>query len=543
MKTNSDENNYIKISPINLPLKSHALQTSSISKDYSSLNNSREEIINLNPINIQQTIKNVSKYIHIINYQNVQNKNNFSTIPEKESPKEGDRGKFTNSKFKGKFNFNPIIKKTYYQTIRYKPKRATNFPSLKLNIKNNKAFFRNGNIDIEQPLNRLKLENNIKSSDNILDLYKERIDEEMINRNFSINSKKVINLKSEQIKFFSKISTDYTIFKKYINFISDKNKITLNLYLTQLTNLIELQRNELFIYNSNYNYFETPEKDGNNTNKNINSISQEIKPKDIKRVNIEEQKVHNLFNNKTIFKFLNINTDYNSTLNKCLSLVFTELKELKERNINLEKINKENDILLNQKINQLKEVDKYLNSIQAKTFLFSNQKKENIEQKKNQKKNIKKNNILLDYYKLNYEMKDLLILLERNRDYYNKYKEIEKREKINNSENIYMKAHLTKELEKKDVQYKNEIELNNDLNEQIINLEETINDLKNTIENMKMQEIQFNSKIKRLYDVINERNENLKMMNEELSYFYMMYNKEIKNHENTKLLLIQYQKS
>ena len=543
MKTNSDENNYIKISPIHLPLKSHALQTSSISKDYSSLNNSREEIINLNPINIQQTIKNVSKYIHIINYQNVQNKNNFSTIPEKESPKEGDRGKFTNSKFKGKFNFNPIIKKTYYQTIRYKPKRATNFPSLKLNIKNNKAFFRNGNIDIEQPLNRLKLENNIKSSDNILDLYKERIDEEMINRNFSINSKKVINLKSEQIKFFSKISTDYTIFKKYINFISDKNKITLNLYLTQLTNLIELQRNELFIYNSNYNYFETPEKDGNNTNKNINSISQDIKPKDIKRVNIEEQKVHNLFNNKTMFKFLNINTDYNSTLNKCLSLVFTELKELKERNINLEKINKENDILLNQKINQLKEVDKYLNSIQAKTFLFSNQKKENIEQKKNQKKNIKKNNILLDYYKLNYEMKDLLILLERNRDYYNKYKEIEKREKINNSENIYMKAHLTKELEKKDVQYKNEIELNNDLNEQIINLEETINDLKNTIENMKMQEIQFNSKIKRLYDVINERNENLKMMNEELSHFYMMYNKEIKNHENTKLLLIQYQKS
>ena len=543
MKTNSDENNYIKISPIHLPLKSHALQTSSISKDYSSLNNSREEIINLNPINIQQTIKNVSKYIHIINYQNVQNKNNFSTIPEKESPKEGDRGKFTNSKFKGKFNFNPIIKKTYYQTIRYKPKRATNFPSLKLNIKNNKAFFRNGNIDIEQPLNRLKLENNIKSSDNILDLYKERIDEEMINRNFSINSKKVINLKSEQIKFFSKISTDYTIFKKYINFISDKNKITLNLYLTQLTNLIELQRNELFIYNSNYNYFETPEKDGNNTNKNINSISQDIKPKDIKRVNIEEQKVHNLFNNKTMFKFLNINTDYNSTLNKCLSLVFTELKELKERNINLEKINKENDILLNQKINQLKEVDKYLNSIQAKTFLFSNQKKENIEQKKNQKKNIKKNNILLDYYKLNYEMKDLLILLERNRDYYNKYKEIEKREKINNSENLYMKAHLTKELEKKDVQYKNEIELNNDLNEQIINLEETINDLKNTIENMKMQEIQFNSKIKRLYDVINERNENLKMMNEELSHFYMMYNKEIKNHENTKLLLIQYQKS
>ena len=57
-----------------------------------------------------------------------------------------------------------------------------------------------------------------------------------------------------------------------------------------------------------------------------------------------------------------------------------------------------------------------------------------------------------------------------------------------------------------------------------------------------MQEIQYNTKINRLYNIINERNENINMMKEELDYYYMMYNKEIKNHENTKLLFLQNKK-
>ena len=42
-----------------------------------------------------------------------------------------------------------------------------------------------------------------------------------------------------------------------------------------------------------------------------------------KLVNIVEKKVHNLFSNQTIFKFLNINTEYNTILNKCFDLVFS----------------------------------------------------------------------------------------------------------------------------------------------------------------------------------------------------------------------------
>ena len=110
-------------------------------------------------------------------------------------------------------------------------------------------------------------------------------------------------------------------------------------------------------------------------------------------------------------------------------LFFNELKELKEKNMELVKINHENDILLNAKIKELKEIEKYLNSSQSKSFIYNNKKKESIVQKMNMKYNKKENKYLLDIYRLNYEMKDLLLLLNRNRDYYDKYKEIEKREK------------------------------------------------------------------------------------------------------------------
>ena len=530
MRTTSEENNIMRISPIHLPFRNNSLQTSSISKVLSSFNKSRDDLNNQNiiPINMNQTIKNIGNYLKIINYQN---KINYSTIPQKEGQKESDRGKFTNTILRGKFNFNPMIKKAYYRTIRYKPKRATNYPSLKLSIKDNKNIFQKGKIDIDKPLNRLKLENNIKSSDNILELYRERLDEDLINRDFSINDKKVINLKSQQISFFSKVSNDYTIFKKYINFISDKNKVTLNMYLTQLTNIIELQRNILFLDNINYNYLESPEKNDKDINKNKKDLTPNNKPKDKKRINIEEKKVHNLFNNKTMFAFLNNNTEYNTILKKCFTLVFTELKELKERNFFLEKINFENE---ERKFKANKGIEKNTNSDQTES-----KNKEDMENNTNNKINKVQNKYLLDNYRLNSEMKDLLLLLERNREYYNKYKELEAREKTNKSENVYIKAHLNNELEKKDAQYKNEIEINRDLNEQIISLEESINELKNTNENFKMKEIEYGCKIKRLFDIINERNETIRMMQEELDYYYMMYNKEMRNHENTKLLLLQ----
>ena len=547
MSNQNEENNLVKPPPTRYMIKNNSFQTS-ISKDLPTNNKSSENIISSNMNNSIQTINNLNKYVHILNFNKIQHKkNNFSSLASLNiPPHETDKGSFTNTMLKGSLNFNPLMKKVCYQTIKLKPKRNTDFPSLKLRIQGNKHFFRNGKIDIEKPLSQMKLENNIKSSDNIMELYREKIDENLVNKEFTITNKKVINFKSEQIKLFSKISGDYTNFKKFVNFINDRHKLTLNFYLSQLSNLIEIQRNVLFIDNANYSYFESKIKDQTLLNKNINTNTSNVniaKPKENKKIIIDEQKVHNLFNNKTMIKYLKINSEYNSYLYKCFDLIFNELKELKEKNMELLKANYENDILLNSRNKELKDIQKLLNSNQAKEFFESYRKKEDIVKNMGLKYNKKESKYLLDLYNLNYEMKELILLLNKNKEYYNKCKELEEKGKQSFRENMYMKAHLTSQLEKNKMNYKNEVGINIDLNEHIVELEEDINKLKNKNEEMVLNEIQLDSKIKRLNDIINEKNENLRMMKEEMDYYYIRYKREILSHEATKVILQQYKKS
>ena len=547
MSNQNEENNLIRLSPTRCMIKNNSFQTS-ISKDLPTNNKSSENIISSNMNNSIQTINNLNKYVHILNFNKIQHKkNNFSSLASLNiPPHETDKGSFTNTMLKGSLNFNPLMKKVCYQTIKLKPKRNTDFPSLKLRIQGNKHFFRNGKIDIEKPLSQMKLENNIKSSDNIMELYREKIDENLVNKEFTITNKKVINFKSEQIKLFSKISGDYTNFKKFVNFINERHKLTLNFYLSQLSNLIEIQRNVLFIDNANYSYFESKIKDQTLLDKNINTNTSNVniaKPKENKKIIIDEQKVHNLFNNKTMIKYLKINSEYNSYLYKCFDLIFNELKELKEKNMELLKANYENDILLNSRNKELKDIQKLLNSNQAKEFFESYRKKEDIVKNMGLKYNKKESKYLLDLYNLNYEMKELILLLNKNKEYYNKCKELEEKGKQSFRENMYMKAHLTSQLEKNKMNYKNEVGINIDLNEHIVELEEDINKLKNKNEEMVLNEIQLDSKIKRLNDIINEKNENLRMMKEEMDYYYIRYKREILSHEATKVILQQYKKS
>ena len=547
MSNQNEENNLIRLTPTRYMIKNNSFQTS-ISKDLPTNNKSSENIISSNMNNSIQTINNLNKYVHILNFNKIQHKkNNFSSLASLNiPPHETDKGSFTNTMLKGSLNFNPLMKKVCYQTIKLKPKRNTDFPSLKLKIQGNKHFFRNGKIDIEKPLSQMKLENNIKSSDNIMELYKEKIDENLVNKEFTITNKKVINFKSDQIKLFSKISGDYTNFKKFVNFINDRHKLTLNFYLSQLSNLIEIQRNVLFIDNANYSYFESKIKDQTLLDKNINTNTSNVniaKPKENKKIIIDEQKVHNLFNNKTMIKYLKINSEYNSYLYKCFDLIFNELKELKEKNMELLKANYENDILLNSRNKELKDIQKLLNSNQAKEFFESYRKKEDIVKNMGLKYNKKESKYLLDLYNLNYEMKELILLLNKNKEYYNKCKELEEKGKQSFRENMYMKAHLTSQLEKNKMNYKNEVGINIDLNEHIVELEEDINKLKNKNEEMVLNEIQLDSKIKRLNDIINEKNENLRMMKEEMDYYYIRYKREILSHEATKAILQQYKKS
>ena len=111
--------------------------------------------------------------------------------------------------------------------------------------------------------------------------------------------------------------------------------------------------------------------------------------------------------------------------------------------------------------------------------------------------NKKESKYLLNAYKLNEEMRDLLFLLERNKEYYNKYKEMEQKQKLNMNEVRSIRNHLNYELDKKNAQYKNELEANEELNDQIYKLEENVNELKNENDAIKLHEIEINTQIKK----------------------------------------------
>jgi hypothetical protein len=258
---------------------------------------------------------------------------------------------------------------------------------------------------------------------------------------------------------------------------------------------------------------------------------------------LEERKDKTLFNNKVMYKFLNINAEYNILVNKLFDIVFNEIKDIKEENMKLKKTSFENGILLSSKKKELKELEKYININQTKILIQNNKSKDKKMYDLNMKFQKKENEYLININKLNEEMKDLLLLLNKNKEYYNKYKEMEKNQKINNREIKNMKHHLVNELDKKNEEFLSEKEVNKELNEKIIDLEETINKIKIENEDIKLHGIEVSSQIKKLYMIINERNENIKMLNEELNFYYIKYFKEKKEHENTKILLNQYKKN
>ena len=511
--------NYIKISPVNLIFKNNSIQAS-LSRDFS-LIKSKGDKSSLQKIN--DTINNISNFNNMNNYFN---NHNSSSSSAREQSFEVLKEKIMSAGFRTGLNFNVVMKnKNTFRTLKYRPKRLTNYSNLKSNPQLNKVLYSKAFMNSQKQLfNNLKLDKNrAKSSTNLAP-------SEFINKENTINNKNIINFKTNQITLFSKTSSKFNNLKKYLSYTSEQTKAKLDSIITQLVNIVEIQRNTLFIDNNDYNYFSST----------YNEDSKNVLNNNKNKINIGAKKDKNLFNNKVMFKFLNINSEYNLLLNKCFEIVFNELKEIKEKNMELTKTNYETEILLNNKNKELKEINKYLNSSQAKALILNNKSKEKIIKDLNIKFNKKENKYLLNMYKLNEDMRDLLFLLEKNKDYYNKYKELEKNQKLNMYEVRSIKNHLNFELDKKNAQYMNELEVNEELNDQIYKLEENINILKSENDIIKLHEIENISQIKKLHMVINERNENINMLNEELNYYYIKYQKEIKAHENTKTMLKQF---
>ena len=96
-----------------------------------------------------------------------------------------------------------------------------------------------------------------------------------------------------------------------------------------------------------------------------------------------------------------------------------------------------------------------------------------------------------------------------------------------------MRFAFTKEIHEKNIQYAIEKDKEEDLLLKIKELEDSFKQYKKDDEKIQLNEIELQSQIKRLKSNSYEKNERIRMMNEELEFYIFNYEKEKKSHSYT----------
>ena len=149
----------------------------------------------------------------------------------------------------------------------------------------------------------------------------------------------------------------------------------------------------------------------------------------------------------------------------------------------------------------------------------------------------KENLYLISIYKLEQEIKDLTNLLDANKDIYFKFKESEKKNKINQAINDEMRFAFNKELHDRNIDIAIEKDKQEELTIKIKELEKSIENLKENEEKYRRDKIEILATIKKLNMNLDEKNECLHMLNEECDDYYIKYINEKNNHNNTIIAL------
>ena len=215
-------------------------------------------------------------------------------------------------------------------------------------------------------------------------------------------------------------------------------------------------------------------------------------------------------------------TEIYSLLSKILNKYISEFKKEENENIKLNrKCNKQGN-QLNLNLINLSKLKKIIN--ETDNFRVQKDKKK-LEDTIKARTRLK-NKYLIDNIKLNAEVEDLTLLLDRNKDYFNKYK-IKCEEVINKDKIIKELKSLLKKIE-----YENNAKINVH-EEKYSNLTEELNqaklkneELKNKIEEYKLDIIEHQSNNKKLLTKLEEGKENIYMLNEEILTWMNLYDSE-----------------
>ena len=331
------------------------------------------------------------------------------------------------------------------------------------------------------------------------------------------------------VKFAQSANNLYKL-KRNIDIISEGRKRNYEELLNKILKLSDMQSQLFFaedIEDKNY---------GTKTLSTLNTLSnQKSNTLNYKSISIEKNN-NNTFPVK-MRKIISLCLEIGSTFYKYLSLIFSELREKHDENIRLFKKSNEQEIRVNQISKELDNLQKYHNRYDVNAKIYLQQGRENSIKHIKEVFNRKENEYILNIYKLEDEIRNLTVLLNKNKEYYNKLKETEKEVDKSRKQNEEMKFLFNKEIHEKIIQNANEKDKEEELNNKLHDLEETIDKLKEDQEINKRKEIETNAKVKKIKMIVNEKNENILMLNEELEWYLREYQKEKFNHNNTKAAL------
>ncbi len=237
-------------------------------------------------------------------------------------------------------------------------------------------------------------------------------------------------------------------------------------------------------------------------------------------------------NNKNMKKLIIFWSEFIVLINKLLSQIFKELSICKKENTNLKKKSYGDELKLNNKINELDDLKKYINRFDINMKINHQiQKAKEIKELKEEFKK-KENEYMLLIYKLEEEIKNLTLLLEKNKSYYDQYKNISKEIDKNKRQCEILKIKFNKELQDNNIKILIEKDYQDELKININELKEEINEMKKEKEVSKKVKIELQAKIKKLEMIITEKEENILMLYQELEYYMRKFNEEKFNHLN-----------
>ena len=378
------------------------------------------------------------------------------------------------------------------QPLSYKPKRL-----LKISCYDGKVPLRclgKASLDLEKTICVTENKQNIQDTTKTEILNTERNFHPQIMSDYQFRSnylyKYVLNLDN-----FNKL-------KKFTDIISDSSKSIFSTIFTQISELLEKQSKVAFDNKTNLN--------------NGNLIENSVKFSE------SEKKLIRAF------------SEYSVLSNKILNVLFNELNEVKIDNKKLKRKTYEDDIYLKIKTQELDDLQKYLKDNDVSTKIFLKKSKEDKIKQLKVKYNHRENEYALLIYDLENEIRNLTKILDKNKEYFNKYKDTEKEVEDSKKQMEKNKFIFNKKIQEKKIECALEKDIQEDLKKKLNDLNKIIDEFKLEKENKKMEDREIQTLLKKLNMNIMEREENILMLNEELEWYILELNKERKSHQITK---------